>query len=322
MPSRRALLAAGSSFPLAATALSAQAGWRPDRPVRMVVPFAPGGQSDTVARLLQPRMSEALGQPVVIENRSGAGGSIGAGLVVQAAADGHTLLFDAASFLIVPFAVRGLPFDYARDFAPVGLVAAQPYVLAVASNFAPRDLEAFVAAGKTDEISYGSPGVGSLGHLAGALLASRAGIRMEHVSYRGGAEAARDLAAGNVRAAIISNNSLEPLLQSGRAHALALTGAERQGGPAGVPTIAERGFPGFDMTSWNAVFARTGTPAAAVAAHAAALNRALADPAVRDGLQRIGSIPGRADPDAFAARLAREREVIAGIVAETGIRFG
>jgi len=336
MPTRRALLLA-PALPAAARAAAAQGpspasapadspaaspGWAPSRPVRMVVPFAPGGQSDTVARLIQPGMSARLGVPVVVENRTGAGGSIGAGLVAQAAADGHTVLFDAASFLIVPFAVRALPFSYERDFEPVGQVAAQPYVLAVSAGFAPRDLDAFLAAGRAGEISYGSPGVGSVGHLAGALLASRAGLRMEHVSYRGGAEAARDLAAGTLQAAIISNNSLDPLLQAGRAFALALTGAERRGGPPGVPTIAESGFPGFDMASWNALFVRAGTPRPAVDALAAAINHAIEAAGTRDALRRIGSEPVRADPDAFDAQLGRERAVVGRVVAETGISFG
>ncbi|UFN47844.1 tripartite tricarboxylate transporter substrate binding protein [Roseomonas sp. OT10] len=326
MASRRILLAGGLASALAAPAVRAQgsatADW-PNRPIRLVVPFAPGGQSDTVARLLQPLVSERLGQTLVIENRTGAGGAIGAGLVAQAPADGYTLMFDAASFLIVPFAVRGLSFDYATAFTPVGMVAEQPYVLAVTQDFPARDVAGFVAAAKAGrEISYGSPGVGSVGHLAGALLASRAGIRLEHVPYRGGADAARDLAAGTLQAGIMSTNSLDPLFQGGRARPLALTSGQRRGGPPGVPTLAESGYPGFDMTSWNAVFARTGTPAPIIARVAEALNHATTDAGVQAALRRIGSEAQPADPAAFAARLDRERGTIRTIIAETGITFG
>src|SRR3954454_3765382 len=187
MPARRSLLAATLALPALGRA-HAQGGF-PDRPVRVVVAFAPGGQSDTVIRLMAPKMGEALGQSLVIENRTGAGGSIAGGVVAQAPADGYTLLFDSFGFLVVPFLVKGLTFNYETAFAPVGQAVSLPYVLVVKKGFPARTLQEFVAyAKKNPGVSYGTPGTGTVGHLAGALLASRAGIALEHVPYRGGAE--------------------------------------------------------------------------------------------------------------------------------------
>jgi tripartite-type tricarboxylate transporter receptor subunit TctC len=315
---RRTLLLAASGA-LAAPPLRAQA-W-PVRPVRLVVPYQAGGNSDTIARLLQPRVAEFLGQPVVIENRSGASGTIGAGVVAQAPADGYTFMIDSSAFLVVPHAMRGLGFDHATAFVPVGFLADQPYVLAVSRGVPVRDMAGFVALGRLQEISYGSPGHGSLGHLAGALLAQRAGIRLEHVPYRGGAEAARDLAAGTLAAAMITTNSLNPLLAEGRAVPLGLTGAERRGGPPGVPTIAEQGYPGFDVPSWNAIFARSGVPEPIMARMAAALNHAMASPAVTEALERIGAVPLVVDPAASTMRLGRERVLVAELIRAAGIVF-
>lgn len=325
MLTRRAALAATLAAPMAAPALPAaaqEAGDFPNRPVRVILPYAAGGQADTVARLMQPRMTEALGQPVVIENRSGAGGSIGGGIVAGSAPDGYTLLFDAASFLIVPLAVRNLPFDYETAFAAVGVVAEQPYVLGVTPEMGVADLAGFIARVKAsgEPLAYGTPGIGSIGHLAGALLAKRAGIRLEHVSYRGGADVSRDMAAGTLGAGILSYNSLSPILQTGRAKALAVTSGIRRGDRS-IPTIAENGFPGFDVTSWTGVFARAGTPPAVLRKLAAACNHATADAAVRERMAAIGSDATEAEPDSFARRVVAERLVVKDIVREAGIVF-
>lgn len=324
MLTRRAALPALLAAPALARAAAAQddAGDFPSRPVRIVLPYAAGGQADTIARLMQPRMSEALGQPVVIENRSGAGGSIGGGIVAGSAPDGYTLLFDAASFLIVPLALRGLPFDYETAFAPVGLIAEQPYVLAVTPGMGVSDLAGFLAAVRASgqPLLYGTPGIGSIGHLAGALLARRTNVQLEHVSYRGGADASRDMAAGTLSMGILSYNSLVPLLTTGRARAIAVTSGIRRGDRS-IPTIAESGYPGFDVTSWTGVFTRAGTPAGVVRKLAAACNHATADAAVRERMAAIGSEATEARPEAFSARLSVEREVVKAIVREAGIVF-
>jgi tripartite-type tricarboxylate transporter receptor subunit TctC len=294
----------------------------PNRPIRIVLPYGPGGQSDTVARLIAPRMGAALGQSVVVENRTGAGGSIGAGIVAGAPADGHTLLFDAPSFLIVPFAVKNLPFDYERDFTPLGMAVSQPYVLGVTASFPAQDVAGLVAHGRTGKpIGFGTPGVGSIGHLAGAMLGSRAGISMEHVAYRGGADAARDLAAGNLEAAIITPNSLDAIVQSGRARALGQTSERPSPLLPGIPTIASAGFPGFDLTSWNAAFARSGTPEPILEALDRAFRAAVDDREVQDAFRRMGGEPGTESRAAFGERLARERAVVRNVIESTGITF-
>ena len=293
----------------------------PSRPVRILVAFAPGGQSDTVMRLLAPKMQEALGQNLVIENRPGGGGSVAGNAVAQAPADGYTLLFDAFGFLVVPFIVKGLKPDYDAQFAPVGQAVSAPYVVVANAKLGVRTLGEFLALAKQRPgLSYGTPGVGTVGHLAGALLAHRAGIQLEHLPYRGGAEAARDVAGGQLDAAIATSNSLRPVIEDGRAVGLALTSGQRMGTLANLPTIAESGFPGFDLTSWNGLFAPAGTPAPVIERIAAAMQVAVADPPTQDRLRLAGNEPITEGPAAFAARIARERQVVREIVAMTGLK--
>ncbi|MBD0276242.1 MAG: twin-arginine translocation pathway signal protein, partial [Acetobacteraceae bacterium] len=304
-------------------AIHAQAtGGFPSRPIRLVVAFAPGGNSDTLARLIQPRMAAVLGQGIVIDNRGGAGGTLAAGAVAAAPADGHTLLFDAASFVVAQFIHRSTPFDYERDFAPVGLVAEVPYVLAVATGTGIRDVKGFLdkARATRDGLSYGSPGVGSPGHLAGVLLAHRAGVRLEHVPYRGGADVARDLAAGRIDACFISHSSLKPVLEAGRGRLVAVTSAGRRPLTPEVPALGEA-LPGYDLLSWTGVFAPAGTPSPALRRFAAAARHAVADPTTRERLLGIGNDPAFSPPEDYAALIRRDREVARGIVAASpGLR--
>ena len=315
---RRHLLALG-----AAAVASPRLALAQSRPVRVVVPFAPGGQSDTVMRLLQPKMSEFLGQAIIIENRPGGGGAVGAGVVASSPADGSTLYFDSFGFVVQPLIQRGLPFDYATAFAPVAQVVAAPYVLVVKKDFAATDVASFVAEVKRQNgIPYGSPGVGTVGHLAGALLASRAGITLEHLPYRGGSEAARDVAAGNLDAAIGSANSLKPVMESGRGRGIALTSGERRGPLAAtLPTIAESGFPGFDLTSWNGIFAPAATPREVIARFEAAAAHATNDPSTREKLEASGNDPVTGSAAEFAAVLQRDGEMVRKLIAETGMRL-
>ena len=324
MPGRRQMLIAAGAVALPRAALAqapAEAAW-PARPIRVIAPYSPGGQTDTVIRMLAPRMQEALGQPIVIENRTGAGGSIGAGVVAQSPADGYTLLLESFSFVVVPLIAKGLSFDYETAFVPVAQAVTLPYVLIVRRDFPPpHDLAGFVAQAKrTPGLTYGTPGIGTPGHLAGALLGSRAGIRLEHVPYRGGQDAARDLIAGNIDAAISTANTLRPLVEDGRAHGIALTSAERRGSLARLPTIAESGYPGFDITSWNGLFAPAGTPPAVVARLNAALRKGTRDPEIARRLAQTGNEPMDQDAAAFAERVRQDRATVKAIVAETGIR--
>lgn len=333
MQARRALLAAALAAPwaapwaapLARPARAQPADAWPARPIRVVAPYSPGGQTDTVIRMLAPKMQEVLGQPIVVENRTGAGGTIGAGLVAQAAPDGYTLLIESFSFVVVPLIAKGLAFDYETAFAPIAQAVSLPYVLVVRRDFpAPHDPAGFLAEAKRREarpITYGTPGIGTPGHLAGALLANRAGIALEHVAYSGGQDAARDLVAGNIDAAISTANTLRPLVEDGRAHGIALTSVERRGSLARLPTFAESGFPGFDITSWNGLFAPAGTPPAIVAKLNAAVRHATGDAEIVRRLALTGNDAISADSAAFAARIAQDRATVKRIVAEAGLRF-
>jgi tripartite-type tricarboxylate transporter receptor subunit TctC len=273
-------------------------------------------------RLLQPKMSEVLGTTIVVDNRAGAGGSIGAGIVAASPPDGTTLFFDSFGFVVQPLVHRGLPFDYETAFTPVAQVVAAPYVLVVKADFPATDLAGFIAEAKRRQgVPYGTPGIGTPGHLAGALLAHRAGIQLEHLPYRGGADSARDLAAGNLDSAIGTANSFKPVIDAGRGRGIALTSGEQRGTLAHLPTIAMGGFPGFDITSWNGIFAPAGTPREMIARLEAAAAAATNDPATRERLAMTGNDAITAGSEAFAALIRRDGEMVRRLVAETGIRL-
>jgi tripartite-type tricarboxylate transporter receptor subunit TctC len=315
---RRALAFASLAAPVAARA---QAPW-PDRPVRLVVPYSAGGVADTIARILQQRVAEQLGQSLIIENRTGASGAIGAAAVHAAPADGHTLLFEGATFATLPEVRRDLPFDYAAAFVPVVQVTTQPYIIGLRAGFPATDLAGFVAEAKRrpGEVTYGTPGVAHIGHFMGEALQLAAGIRLEHVPFRGGADVARELAAGRIDAGIISYSSLRPAVERG-ATLIASTAGRRQASLPDIPAIAES-FSGYDMSSWTGVFAPAGTPGVAVQGVAQAMRTALADPEVRRRLEAAGADPVESNPAAFDAVIVRDRRVARRIVAATGLRVG
>ncbi|BDG73207.1 Bug family tripartite tricarboxylate transporter substrate binding protein [Roseomonas fluvialis] len=302
-------------------AARAQTAW-PDRPVRFVVPYSAGGVADTIARILQVRVAEHLGQSFIIENRTGASGAIGAAAVHAAPADGTTLLFEGATFATLPEVRRDLPFDYAAAFIPVVQVTTQPYILGIRAGFPATDLAGFVAEAKRrpGEVTYGTPGVAHIGHFMGEALQMAAGIRLEHVPFRGGADVARELAAGRIDAGIISYSSLRPAVERG-ATLIASTAGRRQASLPQIPVIAET-FPGYDMSSWTGVFAPAGTPDAATRRFAQAIGAALADADVRRRLDATGADPVESDPVAFAEVIRRDRETARRIVAATGLRVG
>jgi tripartite-type tricarboxylate transporter receptor subunit TctC len=315
---RRAMLGAALAAPFV-TAASAQA-W-PARTIRLIVPFAAGGAADSAARTVFPRVSEILGQTIVIENRTGAGGSIGGAAVAQSAGDGYTWLFDASSHIVNPSLLRNLPFDY-TSFLPCSQVATFPQVIAVKEAFPARTLEELIAAAKArpGELSFGTQGNATAGHLALELFQSRAGIRLTHVPYRGGADAARDLAAGNVDGVLITALSAGPIVQSGRARMLAVTVTERLANWAAVPTLAESGFPGFDMSEWVGLVAPAGTPQPIIARMQATIAVVLKEPLVRERLAQLGAVPVGSDPATFGRFLSEGRETMARLVREAGIQ--
>ena len=320
---RSAMLgAAGLVAALAARPARAQAEWRPARPIRLMVPFAAGGAADSAARIITPRMSERLGQPFVVENRTGASGSVGGAVIAREAPDGHALLWDASSTLVNPALMRDLPFDY-NAFVPVSQVVTFPGALAVKADFPARTVAEFVAAARArpGAISVGTQGNATAGHLGLVEFARRAGIEVIHVPYRGGADAARDLAAGAVDAVFSTLVSAGPVVDSGRARFLAVATPERVASRPEVPTLAESGFPGFDSSEWVGLFGPPGLPPAIVASLHAALAEALADAGVRERLARIGAIPVGSSPEAFARFVREGRARMATLVREANIRL-
>lgn len=317
---RRGLLA-GAGAALLPVGARAQADW-PNRPIRLVVPFAAGGAADSAARAITPVMAQRLGQGIVVENRTGAGGSVGGGAVAAAAPDGYTLLWDASSHLVNPALMRGLPFDYA-GFTPVSLVVTFPGVLAVKADFPARSVAEFVALAKQrpGAISVGTQGNATAGHLGLVQFSRRAGIEVIHAPYRGGADAARDLAAGAIDAAFITTVSAGPVVDSGRARFLAVATLARVPSRPDVPTLAESGFPGFDSNEWAALFGPGGLPQPIVAKLSEALAAALADDGVKQRLAQIGAVPVGSRPAEFARFVRDGREQMAALVREAGIRL-
>lgn len=300
----------------------AQPAW-PTRTIRIIASYPPGGGVDVPTRLVAPGLQARLGQPVVVENRGGAAGAIGAAAVASAAPDGYTLLTDASGPAVNPLLLRNLSFDYDRDLAPVGLIAIFPMLLVVPPSSPWRDLAGLVAAAKADPggVTYASSGVGNGTHLAGALLARRAGVTLTHVPYRGSSLVTQDLLAGNVACSFQTMPQSAPLVREGRLRALAITTPERAPGFDSVPTVAEQGFPGFEIAEFVALWAPAATPPEVIATLGAALREAVAEPAVTDRLRQIGMQPVGGDPAGLAAFVARQRATLGELIRAEGIRL-
>lgn len=305
---------------LALLALPGIARAQSARPIRLLVGFAPGGAADTVARLIAPRLGEHLGASIVVENRAGASGTIAASAVAQAAPDGTTLLFTTLSHATNPFLLSGLPFDYATAFAPISQVVLWPQLLAVKNGFPTRNVGEFLAHARANPVSYGTPGNATAQHLVAEMLRMRTGARLEHIPYRGGADAARDLAAGVLDAAFMTTSTALPLLQSGRVQMLAVCTPERLPSYPDTPTVAESGVPGFALSDWCAMFAPAGTPDAAIRRIHAGIAFALAQPEIVRRLDDLSSPPLGSPPDAFAAFLREEGPRLGEVIRAAGIR--
>ncbi|HYF09721.1 MAG TPA: tripartite tricarboxylate transporter substrate-binding protein [Acetobacteraceae bacterium] len=318
---RRQTLGAGAALATPAMA-QGQPAW-PARPIRLLVPFAAGGAADSAARTVTPRMGERLGATFVVENRTGAGGSLGGGEVARSAPDGYTLLWDASSHMVNHALLRGLPFDYTTAFLPISLAVTFPQVIAVKADFPARTLAEFIerARARPATLNIGTQGNATAGHLGLAMFMRRAGIEVQHVPYRGGADAARDLAAGNLDGVFITALSAGPIVDSGRARFLAVAAAERLANRPEVPTIAESGYPGFDISEWAALFAPAATPPAIAERLHAALAETLREPEVRARLAQLGAVPVGSSPAEFARFLAEGRAAMTTLVREANIRI-
>ena len=291
------------------------------QPISIVVPFPPGGLADVMARLVGEQLRERLGQPVVIDNRPGAGGIVGARLVAGAAPDGTTLLLDASGHTVAPFLIRGLNFDYASGFTPISHVMLIPQMLIVPPNSPYTSLPQLLAAAKAapGRITYGSSGNASAPHIAAAVLVNRAGVEMTHVPYRGGGPALQSLLAGDLDFVFATVASATALARDGRVRALAASSARRITALPEVPTVAEQGFPGYDQNEWNGLWGPAGLPAEAVQRLHAACLHALADEAVKARLAALGAIGLGTTPAEFTAFLARDREANAKLIRDARI---
>lgn len=319
---RRAILAAPAVL-LGPGVLRAQS-WAPTRPVRIVVPFAAGGPTDIIARLLQVPLAEALGQPVVIENRPGAGGNIGIAAVARSAADGHTLLFCSSAFAANPAlqAPDRQPYDALRDFVPVTIAVSSPNAIVAHRSARLATLEEFVARARREpgRLDYSSPGNGTGPHLTAELFRRAAGIDITHVPFNGGAPAVQAVLGGTVPIGFAAMPAAQPHVRGGALVGLATTGEARWLDVPDMPTVAETLLPGFVAETWQALFAPAGAPDAAVARLAALVAAALDGAEAEARLRGIGFRRVASTPQQFAAHLAAEVPQLARLIRESGIR--
>ena len=310
----------GLLLALFVTAASAQ---YPAKPIRFVVPYPAGGPLDTVARLLGQKVSESVKQPVVVDNKPGAGGNIGADIVAKSPPDGYTILMGAvATHAINPSLYASIPYDPVRDFAPITQVASTPNVLVVHPSIPAANVREFVAHAKAHpgKLNFGSGSTGSAGHLAGELFKTMAGVDMVHVPYKGAAPAMQDLIGGQVQLMFDNYASASTQVRAGKVRALAVTTARRSSLAPDLPTVAESGLAGFDISTWFGVFAPAGTPRDAVEKLHAEFTRALAAPDVRERMLNLGAEPVGNRPEEFAAYIRAEAEKYARVIKSSGAR--
>lgn len=301
----------------------ARAAW-PDRPVRMVVPFAAGGIVDVVARLVAEPLGRRIGQPVVVENLPGAGSTIGARTVARAAPDGHTLLLNGAAHPVIPALYPDTGFDSVADFVPVALVGDQAFVVCVHPDVPAGDVPSLLAwlRARGGAATFGTTGVGAASHLAGELLKSLAGVDFTVVTYRGTPAAVTDFLAGRLDMMIDSQTLLAPYVRDGQARALAVTTARRSPMLPDLPTLEEAGVPGYRASSFQALYAPAATPRTVVETLSSAVSVAMAEPEVGRRLAERGIDPMPGGSAAAAAFVAAERERWTPILARTGARAG
>jgi tripartite-type tricarboxylate transporter receptor subunit TctC len=294
----------------------------PTRPVRVLVPFAPGGGTDALARIITPKLHEELGQQWVVDNRGGAGGNLAAEIVSKAAPDGHTVFLGFNTVLTVNPAIYKLSFSMEKDLQPVTLLSTAQYILVIHPSVPASTLQEFVAYAKQKPgaLNFSSGGVGTPLHLSAELLSRRAGIKMVHVAYKGGGPAAAALLAGEVQVLFGSVAASMPLVKAGRLKALATTGIRRSKVAPDLPTIAESGYPGFDVGSWYAFFVPSKTPPYVVNKMRGAALKAVALPDVQQVMSSQGLEVETSTPQELAARIKRESAMWAGVVKDAGIK--
>lgn len=318
MTSARSLLAATV---LALVAVAAHAQY-PTKPIRLVVPWPPGGAVDTLGRLIAQTVSEPLGQPIVVENKAGAAGAIGSDAVAKAEPDGYTLLMGSTTVISINPALQKLPYQ-PTDFAPITMVAFVPHMLVTNAETPANNLKEFVAYVKARprEISYASAGPGTPHHIAGEMFKSMAGVDMLQVPYKGTGPALTDLLAGRVQFMSVEAVAALPHVKAGKLKALGVATPERNALAPDVPTVAEAGYPGFEVTAWYGVVAPAGVPKNVAATLAGAISKALETPTFRDKLSGMGATPVGGSPEAFGEILRRENAKWAKAIKDAAIRI-
>ena len=324
MITRRSLIAASGLAALGLSARAAPADNWPQRPVRLVVPFPPGGGTDNVGRILSARLSEVWGQQVIIENRGGAGSNIGNEVVARATPDGYTILFGAFPLATNKFIYASLAYDPVADLTPITLIGTFPNILVVPNTSPAKTVLELIAYAKANrgDITFGSAGIGTSPHLNGELFKRMAGIEMTHIPYRGAGPSIIDLVGGRLSLMFNTSGALLPHVRAGRLRALAVSSGKRFSAEPNIPTVAESGVPGFDVTSWYALFAPAKTPREIVQKINADAVAAMREPQIRQrleglGLEVVGSTP-QAMGEFLRAEMVKWEPVIkaAGIVAQ------
>ena len=323
-PSRLVSAAAFVSLTLALFAGAAMAQRYPAKPIRLIVPFPPGGGTDIAARTIANKLSESVKWTFVVENKPGAGGNLGVEQAVKSPADGYTLLIGQTSNLAInPTLYPKLPYDSLKDLSPVALIVSAPVVFVVAANSRYASLGDLLAAAKRDPggVTFASPGNGTVSHLAGELLQRAAGVKLTHVPYKGASQALTDTLGGQVQSFMSSVPSALSQIKGGRLRAIAVTSAKRSPELPDAPTIAESGYGGFEANTWYGLLAPAGTPAPVIARLNAEVNRALRTPEVRERLASEGGEPLGGSPEQFA-RFMREEIVRLGREYRESLRPG
>jgi tripartite-type tricarboxylate transporter receptor subunit TctC len=319
--SRRAVLAATAAAPFARRARAADA-W-PSRPVQVMVPYPPAGGADTTARILYAKLGTILGQQFVIENRGGAGGTIGEGLVAKAAADGYTILHDATAFSVNTDLYSNLPFDYNKSFDPVALVSLVPNILVVTPSVPVKTLADVIAFAKAAPggIDMASSGNGTLQHLSLEMFRFMTGVKVNHVPYRGGGNALTDVISGQVKFFFSNGSSCVGLIQSGQLKAIAHTGRGRLKSLPDVPPASDT-LPGFEAYEWNGVFVPHGTPQEIVGRLNGAVNEAISSPEVSQRFEQLNIESRPTTPAEFGAFIKEQMERWSKIVKDAHIKLG
>ena len=325
---RKSFIRSAVFFSFSAVALLAQAqttsataSW-PAKPIKIVVTFPPGGAPDTLARVFADKWSQALGQPVTVDNKPGAGGNIGADFVAKSAADGSTLLIaTVGTHAINPALYANMPYNHVKDFTPVSFLASTPNLLVVNKDVPAQNVRELIALAKKTPLNFGSSGSGTSIHLSGELFNTLAGVKMQHIPYRGRAQAVPDLLGGRISMIFDNMPSVLPLVKSGDVRALAVTSAARSAAAPDIPTIAESGLPGFEATSWFALMAPAGLPKEVLARINAETARVLNLPDVREKLTTLGLDVAPGSPESLASLIRSETAKWAGVVKESGAKL-